>query len=1518
MYSREGVPPLPMHFPRSFFHSICFLRFALVLLGGNAVAQTYTPPSTTRATLNFNADWIYFQGDATNAQTVGFDDSGWTPVGLPHATALVTQNNTEPYIGVSWYRKHFMVGAAYQGSKVFLQFGAAMQSANVWVNGTQVITQHVGGYTPFTADVTSLLNYGGGDNVVAVRLDSDSSSNWAPGWAGVDFRYYGGLYRDVFMVVTNPLHVTDPVYANKTASGGIFVTYPSVSTAAATVNAQTDVLNESSVAKNVTVVSTLVDAAGNMVQSATTTISLAAGAESSVSQNLPVSNPHLWHPYTPYLYTLNTVIQDGATSVDYVKTTVGIRQIQWLHNGGFLINGSQFVAHGADYHQDVYLLGNAMPATAIYQDVKRMKDAGLDFVRCSHYPHNPAFYDACDQLGMLVMDSITGWQYYNDATTFQNNTFQECRDLIHRDRNHPSVVLWETSLNESNYTTAWASTINALAHAEYPGNQMYTTGWATTVFDTYCASSQSGVRSSTDPRPIIIDEYGSWDFGGANTTSAVAREGTEGALLQQCTNFTQSENSNLGLSWFSADAVWVFGDYAGYTNYTVSTLGMVDWTRLPKFSYYFYKSQRDPTVSIPNVDSGPMVYIANYYQPTSPTTVRVFSNCQQVSLYQNNVLVATQTPDKNYPSLPHPPFTFNLSSYVPGTLRADGQINGVTVATTSRSTAGPSAQIVLTPDGTTSMNADGGDSRLVFISVEDANGQVVPTSTDTITLAATGQGQVVGPTAIQMRAGQMATWVRAGRIPGTITLTATGPGLTSATANFTTVAVPGLNPLLPPASPTGLTGSASGAAQVTLSWTDNSSNESSFVVEHSLDDITFTPVMSVPANSTTASFVETAATIGTYYYQVVAQNAAGNSSPSNVLPLKVNINASASAWTYADIGAVGATGLLKVSSASGSSVLSMSASGADIWNTADAFGYYYVQRIGDFQIVARVTSVQNTNTHAKAGVMIRNSLAADSQHALIDVLPASGGTEFITRTTEGASAQATSGSGSAPLWVSLVRSGNTFTGSTSTDGINWTPVSSATIAMNASVYLGLAVTSHDQGTLCTGTFDHVSIIQNGWTATDIGAVNVPGDGQVINASGATSASGADIWGTADAFHYVYQQQTGNFALRAQITGVSNTSASAKAGLMIRNTLAPGSAHALVDLTPGNVAEFIWRSTASASASSSTIANETPPEWIRLVCVGDTFRSYVSADAVTWTQIGSAVSIPMNSGVYFGLAATSHNAGALSSGIYEGLTLELPGQLSFGAPTASVSETGGSATITVNRLNGSIGPVTVNYATTTGGTAVAGTNYVSTSGTLSWADADTAPKTFTVPILNDNVSGPNRTIVLALSSPGGGATLGIASTLLTIVENPTQNWRYAHFGANANNPAISGDTADPDGDGVCNLIEYALACDPNSGTSIPALQFKRVPGGYQLSFPRNATANDVTIILQSSPDLNQWNTAMTYTAANGWIATAPNATAVETSLTGTGVDQSVGVTLTVPDLSAGATRQLFFRLDVTRP
>ncbi len=748
-----------------------------------------------RSDINFNLDWKYQKGDVTGANAAAYDDSTWAYVDLPHSTEFVTPESPNAYVGISWYRKHFTLDGAFQGSKVFIEFEAAMQLADVWVNDTHMI-QHQGGYAPFTIDVTRAVTYGGADNVIAVKLDSTPNGSWPPGNGSPDFQYHGGLYRNVNMHVTNALHITDAVYVDQVAGGGIFVTYSAVSANSATVNVATDVFNESSVTKSATVLSEILDVNSQVVGSATSTAGIASGADSSFSHSITLSNPTLWHPNTPNLYTLRSTVSDGTTAVDQVITSIGIRSIQWTHAGGLSINGTRFNAIGVNLHQETYGVGYAMSNQAIYYEVLRIKEGGSNFIRGSHYPHSPAFYTACDALGVLVLNAQSGWQYYSDTDAFKNATYQELRDMIRRDRNHPSVVAWEASLNESTFTDAWAQMANSVVHEEYPGDQAYSAQWQWTEADILIDASQHSVRSSTDSRPIIIDEYGDWDYGAGakgGSTSRQAREAGDAAMLTQANNVQDATNKNLALAWYSMGSYWDYADYGGFTSYEITQCGLVNMYRLPKHAYYFQQSQRDPTLTIPGVDSGPMIYIANQWTASSPTTVRVYSNCDQVSLYLNDTLVATQSPDTGT-SLLHPPFNFTVGAFTSGTLRADGLIGGAVKLSTTRQTPGTSTAIRLRPEATVLL-ADASDARLVFVDILDANGSVVPTDTSTVTLAVNGPGSLVGPTSITMKGGQLAAWVRSTRTAGTITLTATGTGLTQATATLNSQAVPGLPPL---------------------------------------------------------------------------------------------------------------------------------------------------------------------------------------------------------------------------------------------------------------------------------------------------------------------------------------------------------------------------------------------------------------------------------------------------------------------------------------------------------------------------------------------------------------------------------------------------------------------------------------------------------------------------------------------------------------------------------------------------
>jgi hypothetical protein len=445
-----------------------------------------------------------------------------------------------------------------------------------------------------------------------------------------------------------------------------------------------------------------------------------------------------------------------------VTTRIGIRQISWSHTGGLTINGIRYKALGANLHEDIYGLGNAIPDLAWYYDVKRLREGGVTFARAPHYPHSPAFFDACDALGILVLNPQSGWQNYVSTTAFANASYQELRDLIRRDRNHPSIVAWEDSLNETSYPESWAQQANTIVHQEYPGNQAFTAQWKYTDADILIDATQHNIRTSTDTRPIVIDEYGDWDYGGNTSTSRQARQAGEAAMLTQAANVEDGTALNYALSWYSAAGYWEYEDWGGtFSPAGLRTSGLVDMYRLPKFAYYFMQSQRDPTVVLPGVDSGPVVFIASFWQSNSASAVVVYSNCDQVSLYKNNTLVATRSPDTGttenggkVAALPHPPFTFPEVGFTPGsTLRADCVIGGAVNASYSQQSPGAASAVRLRPEAT-ALLADASDARLVFIDVIDANGTVVPTSSATVSLEVTGAGALVGPPTVTMKAGQ--------------------------------------------------------------------------------------------------------------------------------------------------------------------------------------------------------------------------------------------------------------------------------------------------------------------------------------------------------------------------------------------------------------------------------------------------------------------------------------------------------------------------------------------------------------------------------------------------------------------------------------------------------------------------------------------------------------------------------------------------------------------------------------------
>ena len=357
-------------------------------------------------------------------------------------------------------------------------------------------------------------------------------------------------------------------------------------------------------------------------------------------------------------------------------------------------------------------------------------------------------------------------------------------------------------------------------------------------------------------------------------------------------------------------------------------------------------------------------------------------------------------------------------------------------------------------------------------------------------------------------------------------------------------------------------------------------------------------------------------------------------------------------WLDTDIGSVGNYGSASYSSGT----FTVQGSGADIYYTSDAFHYAYQSFSGDGTIVARVASVQNTNSWAKAGVMIRESLDAGAKYAYVMLTP-SNGTDFQYRTTTGGYASmASTVTATAPYWVKLVRAGSTFTAYASSDGSTWTQIGSTTISMASSAYIGLAVTAHNNSSLNTSTFDNVSMsLLSPWQDSDIGTGSAGSASYTNGFYYTVKGSGWDIWDTNDAFHYAYQPLNGDGTIVARVASVQNTDGWAKAGVMIRESLTTGATSADMLITPSNGATFQYRTTTGGSASKSTGLTATAPYWVKLVRAGSTFTGYVSSDGTTWTQVGSAT-ISMASNVYIGLAVTAHNSSALNTSTFDNVSV----------------------------------------------------------------------------------------------------------------------------------------------------------------------------------------------------------------------------------------------------------------------
>lgn len=715
--------------------------------------------SASRRLTRLDGGWRFALGDIPQAADPDFVDAAWQPATLPHSArieALVTGpagTDGAQWQGVCWYRREIAIDAGAGGGMTLLRFDGAMNVAEVWLDGEPLGT-HLGGFLPFVFDLTGRVRPGL-RHLLAVRLDNRDNPVTGPKpLAQLDFNMYHGLYRPVFLVEHDRLHITDPLLAGRPASGGVFVTFPTVSDERATVRVQTHVRNDHPVPRRFRVRCSLRAPDGTSLRETTSEeLNLAPAAETTVVQQLDVPAPLLWEPAAPHLYTIESQVVADGTPVDAEAHRIGIRRLE-ISADGFRLNGRRLFLRGVNRHQEHPGIGNALADAAQYRDAQRIKEAGFDYVRLSHYPHSPAFMDACDELGLVVMNCIPGWQYFNPEPAFSELQYQNCRDLIRRDRNHACVALWEVSLNESAMPPDFVARTHAIAHEEYPGDQCYTAGWMP-GYDVFIQARQHGGCRRERDRACLVSEYGDWeyyamnagldqaawsDLSPAESNSRQLRWQGERALLQQATNFQEGHNDNLATIAFG-DGLWVMFDYnRGYAP-DIESSGCMDLFRLPKFSTHFFRSQRPPA------EGGPMVFIASWWTPSSAPEVRVFSNCEEVALYLDDQLLDRRGPTRDRMSdrLPHPPFHFRTGGFRAGTLRAIGYLHGEPVARHEVRTPGRIDRLAMALDlAGRAIDRQQGDQLFCRAFLQDARGTTVPDAWENVAFGASGGARLIG------------------------------------------------------------------------------------------------------------------------------------------------------------------------------------------------------------------------------------------------------------------------------------------------------------------------------------------------------------------------------------------------------------------------------------------------------------------------------------------------------------------------------------------------------------------------------------------------------------------------------------------------------------------------------------------------------------------------------------------------------------------------------------------------------
>ncbi len=712
--------------------TLFFFLAILLLQNINAFAFQQLPfgfPDTDREKLNINTNWDFYlekcvaEDDKMQPPPVEFRavNSDWEKVNLPHGLELFSndmngstddpfQKTFQRHIG--WYNRSFKIDAQTH-QKIFLEFEGVHQVTNLWVNGKHVGQHSIGGYTPFHFEITDFVKVGE-VNTITVSADNRKNKNIPPDGDQFDFIKFGGIYRDVYLVKTNPLHLTFPWENSK---AGVTITTPSVTKTNATINVTTNVINQSNEAKNCTVLTRILDANNQVVVRMEHRKKIEANQDYIFSQTGGITEQlHLWSPDAPYLYRVNTVISENGKPVDVQDNPLGIRWFEFINGEGFFLNGKNVELVGANRHQSYPFIGDAVPNSLHWKDAYQFKQAGFNMIRLAHYPHDNSFIEACDELGILLYEEPPSWIGIGEEPWFENLE-EATRRMIRNHKNHPSILMWGGSLNHRGPVER----LHYTCKEEDPSRPTASNG------SPWTGPRGSGICDIYTPMdyqtmPIYDDEI-----------SYLCEHGSSPDASRQQFELSRSRESKNRIGV----AVWTAHDYHSFKpNRYMYPRRTWSWYRVPNEPFYWYQSE---------LLARPILHIGDERISTEGKVI-VFSNCQEVILKHNGKEIARQFPDVNPETqhLLHPSFTFQYD-WQDGKVEAIGLSQGVETARhfLQKNTTPAKIKLVAEMDERP-FYANGSDIKMIRAYILDGNGNVVRNDQSLVSFEVTGEGSLIG------------------------------------------------------------------------------------------------------------------------------------------------------------------------------------------------------------------------------------------------------------------------------------------------------------------------------------------------------------------------------------------------------------------------------------------------------------------------------------------------------------------------------------------------------------------------------------------------------------------------------------------------------------------------------------------------------------------------------------------------------------------------------------------------------